>query len=194
MDDAQDIFQEAIYLLIKKIINEELSLTCTFKTFLYSVCRNLWLQKLTKDKLTTNYQIIDYEGLEGTYYNPFDIPETSYEICLFKKHFRNLSDNCQKIIKLHMKEVSYETIANLMDLKSRRIAINSKYKCLKILLNSILNDPEFIENKLRLMDCLQYNFLKEKFHNGGLTTEELEFFREKMKFNKKFALEFLKRN
>ena len=47
-DDARDIFQEAMIVLFEKAKSSSFVLTCQIKTYLYSVCRRLWLKKLQK--------------------------------------------------------------------------------------------------------------------------------------------------
>lgn len=45
-DDAADIFQEAMIVLFEKSRSQDFELNCQLKTYLYSVCRRLWLKKL----------------------------------------------------------------------------------------------------------------------------------------------------
>jgi RNA polymerase sigma factor (sigma-70 family) len=45
-DDARDIFQEAMIILFEKAKSSSFILNCQIKTYLYSVCRRLWLKKL----------------------------------------------------------------------------------------------------------------------------------------------------
>ena len=45
-DDAADIFQEAMIVLFEKSKMADFELNCQLKTYLYSVCRRLWLKKL----------------------------------------------------------------------------------------------------------------------------------------------------
>ena len=45
-DDARDIFQEAMMVLYEKSRLPGFELTCQIRTYLYSVCRRLWLKKL----------------------------------------------------------------------------------------------------------------------------------------------------
>jgi len=47
-DDARDIFQEAMIILFEKAKSSSFILSCQIKTYLYSVCRRLWLKKLQK--------------------------------------------------------------------------------------------------------------------------------------------------
>ena len=45
-EDARDIFQEAMIVLFEKAKLNSFVLSCQIKTYLYSVCRRLWLKKL----------------------------------------------------------------------------------------------------------------------------------------------------
>ena len=45
-DDAKDVFQEAIITLYEKAKSESFVLTSQIKTYVYSVCRRLWLKRL----------------------------------------------------------------------------------------------------------------------------------------------------
>lgn len=45
-DDARDIFQEAMIVLYEKSKSGSFELTCQIRTYLYSICRRLWLKKL----------------------------------------------------------------------------------------------------------------------------------------------------
>ena len=49
-EDAKDIFQDAMVIIYEKIRLNKLGLSSAFHTFLFSICRNLWLQELTKRK------------------------------------------------------------------------------------------------------------------------------------------------
>ena len=44
--DARDIFQEALIALFQKLETGDFKLTCTLKSFLRIMCRNLWLTRL----------------------------------------------------------------------------------------------------------------------------------------------------
>src|SRR5437762_12463127 len=49
-DDARDIFQEAIVVLYEKAKSGSFELHAQLKTYIYAVCRRLWLKKLAADK------------------------------------------------------------------------------------------------------------------------------------------------
>jgi len=46
VDDARDIFQESMIVLYEKANQPDFELYCLLKTYLYSVCKRLWLKRL----------------------------------------------------------------------------------------------------------------------------------------------------
>ena len=49
-EDAKDIFQEAMIVLYQKVQSGSFELNCQIKTFVYSVCRRLWVKRLMQQK------------------------------------------------------------------------------------------------------------------------------------------------
>lgn len=62
VDDARDVFQEAMIVLYLKAGIDSFELNCQIKTYLYSICRRLWLKRLQQlGKFSTHV-----ENLEDT--------------------------------------------------------------------------------------------------------------------------------
>lgn len=49
-EDARDIFHEALIVFYEKILKDEFELKSKLSTYLFSVCRNLWLYYLRDNK------------------------------------------------------------------------------------------------------------------------------------------------
>jgi RNA polymerase sigma factor (sigma-70 family) len=143
-EDAEDVFQDSLIILYKKCKNDELKLTCSLKTYVYAICRNLWLQRLQnrdfkKVELSVNTENID---------EPFELnedlqEETKYN--LYQKHFLKLSKDCQEVLKLFLKKVRIKDITKIMGFSSNDYTKTRKYLCKKILKEKILNDPEYMK-------------------------------------------------
>ncbi|MBC7511396.1 MAG: sigma-70 family RNA polymerase sigma factor, partial [Ferruginibacter sp.] len=59
-DDARDIFQEAMVVLYEKSIATMFSLNCQLKTYIYSICRRLWLKRLQQlSKFSTQVENLE---------------------------------------------------------------------------------------------------------------------------------------
>lgn len=48
--DAEDIFQDAMVVILEKYMLDDFKLTATLKTYIYAVSKNLWLKKLRTKK------------------------------------------------------------------------------------------------------------------------------------------------
>ena len=141
--DAEDVFQDALVVLFKKIAREDLILTSSFKTFLYSICRNLWLQRLDRRVFSSEFlEMEDLNELQDNLY--LEQPEEEHEkYRLFQQHFLKLSEDCQKILHLFLGKTSLKEIAEIMGFKTEKYAKTRKFMCKEKLKNSIINDPNF---------------------------------------------------
>lgn len=141
--DAEDVFQDALVIIFRKTGEEGLILTSSFKTYLYSICRNLWLQRL--DRKTFSSEFLDSDNLEDLQETiHFEFTDTESEkYKLFQQHFLKLSDDCQKILRLFLEKTSLKEIADVMGFKSEKYAKTRKFMCKEKLKNRILNDPNF---------------------------------------------------
>lgn len=141
--DAEDVFQDALVVLYRKIARENLILTSSFKTFLYSICRNLWLQRLDRRVFSNGF--LDMENLSEIQDNLYtgQHEEEVEKYRLFQQHFFRLGEDCQKILRLFLKKTSLKEIAEIMGFKTEKYAKTRKFMCKEKLKNSILNDPSF---------------------------------------------------
>ncbi len=147
--DAEDVFQEAMLKVYQKITVHGLELTCKFKTYLYSVCRFLWLQELEKRKSNINRhdnvdQIIDENDRRNT--------REDEKLRIYELNFRELSKECQKVLNMYFQKASMEEICVVMGYKNVQIAKDKKYRCKKSLITRIHNNPEFkrLQNEIHL--------------------------------------------
>ncbi len=137
-EDAEDVFQDALVVLYKKIVFEDFTLTSALKTYFYSICKNLWMQRLYKKGKLTGFNNMP-EQTDGT--EETDLTEEKF--ALYKKHFLQLSDDCKKILTLFLKKVSLKAIAGIMQHSSPDYTKTRKYLCQKELKKRIVNDPEY---------------------------------------------------
>jgi RNA polymerase sigma factor (sigma-70 family) len=141
-EDAKDVFQEAVIILYKKLKDGSLDLTCAFKTYLYSVCRILWLRQLEKKKVrnevvSDNQVFIQLdEDVEG-------LAAEQEQFRIYQKHFKLLHKDCQDILQLFLKKVSLKEIAQKMNIKSDKYLKKRKYDCKEALIKRIQNDPDY---------------------------------------------------
>lgn len=129
-DDAADIFQEAMIVLFEKAKQEHFELNCQLKTFIYSICRRLWLKKLQH----INRFSVQSEGLEETVpvEEDIDVHEKRQEdFTIMEQAMGKIGEPCKSLLeayyiqKKHMQEIA----ANFGYTNSDN-AKTQKYKCL----------------------------------------------------------------
>jgi RNA polymerase sigma factor (sigma-70 family) len=144
-DDASDIFQEAIIIIYRKIKENDLIFEkSSFKGYLFSVCRFLWLKQLEKrriEKEKLNDSLPYQEDLYDDNLN--ELVEKNERYGLYQKHFASLSTDCQKLLQLFFEKVSLKEIAMVMGYKSEKYAKKRKFKCKELLISRIKQDAEF---------------------------------------------------
>ena len=141
-DDAQDVFQEALVAIYKKIKNDSLELRCSFKTYFYSVARIVWLRNLEKKKIKTtelseNQIHVDLDDDLDT------MLQEQERFRLYQKHFLTLHKDCQEILRLHLEKVSMKEIQERLNFKTEKYVKKRKYQCKEILVKRIQNDPKY---------------------------------------------------
>lgn len=143
-DDANDIFQEAIIIMYRKLKANELVLECSFETYLYSVCRFLWLKQLEKRKVEKEKIKDNHEYSDDIYDDNLEkIVDLNERYRLYQKHFVNLGKDCQKVLQLYFDKVPLKNIAQIMGFKSEKYAKKRKFKCKEYLIKSIKQDIEY---------------------------------------------------
>lgn len=141
-DDAKDVFQEAVIAIFRYSQNENFELKCSFETFLYSICRTIWLNNLRNKRVHLN-KINEISEFIIFSSSTNEMIEESLEYKLYQKHFQRLSEECKKLLQLFFDKVSYAEIAKLLGYSSVGFVKKKKFNCKEFLMKSIKNDPEF---------------------------------------------------
>lgn len=147
LEDAQDVFQEAIVVIFEKSRSTDFVLTCSFKSFFYTIVRFLWNAQVYKKHRTTTVLINEFDefgDLEGLDNETIRIIEESETKRFIQKHFSTLSDKCQLLLKLFIERVPMKEIADLMGV-SEKFVKKKKFECKEKLINRIQNDPYYVE-------------------------------------------------
>ncbi|GAA4787600.1 hypothetical protein GCM10023231_14650 [Olivibacter ginsenosidimutans] len=130
VDDAKDIFQEAVIILYDKIKEGSFELNSKLKTYLYSVSRNLWLKRLTKKGIYTNIE--DFEDRLPVEEDIESHKERDRQFMLMEDALMRLGEPCQTIIKdFYLRNLSMHDICEKFGYTNTDNAKNQKYKCLQ---------------------------------------------------------------
>jgi len=141
-EDAADIFQDALIVLYDKVRDEKFELKCALRTFIYSICRNLWLKKLTGKK----QDLIKTEAFSSVELEPniADILEDNEQSKLIMKYLQKIGGDTEKLlIHFYFDGMKTEEVTQRMGYANEQVTRNKKSRCLKKLRGLLLESTLF---------------------------------------------------
>lgn len=143
--DAADIFQEAIVDIYKKA-KAGFTLTCPMEAFLYLICRNRWMNNLTRKKYTS-VTFADDEGYsnlvsEDSFANAEQILVSQNRKNLIETKLADLGDSCRQLLQYNWGGKKLEEIAELMKTSYAYIR-KKKSDCMGKLVELIKSSPDY---------------------------------------------------
>jgi len=128
--EAKDIFQEAMIVLLEKARSGNFELNCQIKTYVYSVSRRIWLKRLQQ----YNRYSLEVDGAIGTVPVDDDVEEyekRDQEFAMMEKAIASLGEPCKSLIEaFYIQKRNMQDIANQFGYTNADNAKNQKYKCL----------------------------------------------------------------
>ncbi|HEY2650233.1 MAG TPA: sigma-70 family RNA polymerase sigma factor [Puia sp.] len=129
-DDARDVFQEAIIVLYEKAKSGSFELHAQLKTYIYAVCRRLWLKKLayyarfSGDLANAPETIATDDDLEMYEHRTADFE-------MMEQALQNLGEPCKELLEsYYIRKKNMSEIAKEFGYTNADNAKNQKYKCL----------------------------------------------------------------
>jgi RNA polymerase sigma factor (sigma-70 family) len=141
-EQAEDVFQEAMIIIYDRIRNRDLTLSCKFNTYLYAICKNIWIQE--RKKYLLHVDRLRHQPMEVHEPDPDEDPVLSRHLDeLFNRHFGQLSEDCRTILSMFFNNYTIEEIRERMNYKDLHHTADRKYRCKKSLIRRIIRDPLF---------------------------------------------------
>ena len=134
MYEAEDLFQEALIILITKIDSGAFKLKTKFSVYLLAVCKNLCKYENGKEMQKESFfrMKLDNEDFSENY-------DKELKEKIFIENYHKLSDFCQLFLKLYWLNYKIKEIAQALGKPTRYIS-RRKYKCKKRLIEMIKKD------------------------------------------------------
>ena len=129
-DDAKDIFQEAMIVLYEKARSGTFELNCQIKTYVYSVCRRLWLKRLQQ---LNRYSapLGDIESIVPVEEEIEGHEQRNAEFEMMEKAINSLGEPCKSLLEAYyLQKQNMQVIAANFGYTNSDNAKNQKYKCL----------------------------------------------------------------
>jgi RNA polymerase sigma factor (sigma-70 family) len=131
-DDAKDIFQDTLLMLVEKLRADNFELTASLKTYIIAISKNLWFKKL-RDKshhrqieLTEVHSDKFYCDISSAIYNE----KTYWE--RLQTYLGKITAHCNHLLQsMFFKNKNIEEIQKEYGYSSRHNAQNQKHKCIE---------------------------------------------------------------
>ncbi len=130
-EEAKDVFQEAVIVLYDKVKQHDFELTSRLKTYIYSVCRRLWLKQLgSKDR--TFRDVAAYEDFIVVEEDLAMHEEKDLQLTMMEQALDELGEPCRTIIRdFYIANLSMQEICDKFGYTNADNAKTQKYKCLQ---------------------------------------------------------------
>jgi RNA polymerase sigma factor (sigma-70 family) len=129
-DDARDVFQEAMIVLYEKARSGSFELNSQLKTYLYSVCRRIWLKRLSQQQRFSP----EVENLQERISAEEDLErheQRNKDFQIMEKSLKSLGEPCKSLLEAYyLEKKSMVEIAGDFGYTNADNAKNQKYKCL----------------------------------------------------------------
>lgn len=130
-EEAKDVFQEAMMVLYDKAKRGDFTLSSKLKTYMYSVCRRLWLKQLGSQGRAFQ-DISSYEEVIPVEDDLARHREKDLQLLLMERAMDKLGEPCRTIIHdFYMANLSMQEICEKLGYTNADNAKNQKYKCLQ---------------------------------------------------------------
>lgn len=128
--DAEDIFQDTMLVLVKKLRQDDFQLTASIKTYIMAIAKNLWFKRIR----TTSRQVEFTENYNNEFSEEIDNAieqEKSYWDKL-QNYMNRITEHCKSLIHgMFFKEKTIEQIQKEYGYATKHNAQNQKHKCIE---------------------------------------------------------------
>lgn len=144
-EDVEDVFQDALVILYQKLRAGLVEKKSSVKTYFYSICKNLWRNRLRKKReLTIDECRMDVrEGMHESIIKDIESNEREH---LYRKHFQKLSVDNKDVLHHFFDGKSIRDIAEIMGY-TEKYTRKKKFEAKRQLVTMIEEDPIYEELK-----------------------------------------------
>lgn len=132
IEQAQDIYQEAIIACFQNIRKEGFELTSKLSTYIFAISKRLWYKELQKNSFVYTDTLISEYSDQLSKEERSQIEEREKQLDIMDQSLLKLGANCQKLIKdFYIEKKSMQEIALELGYTNADNAKNQKYKCMQ---------------------------------------------------------------
>lgn len=144
-EDANDIFQDSVIILFNQIRLNKFNESNSIDGFIFSISKNLWIDKIRRDKKFTNYDSPDQFNAISDSTNLLEDLISKEKTQAMKEVFNLLDEKCQKILTYVIFENrSMKEVSSLMNYSSDDVAKTNHYRCKQYLSKLVKSNPRLV--------------------------------------------------
>jgi RNA polymerase sigma factor (sigma-70 family) len=128
--DAEDLFQDAMMVLVEKLRQDQFQLTASIDTYIYAICKNLWFKKLRNRNFELSLDEMQTTDFLYSINNSIENEKTYLE--KLRAYLLKITDHCNSLIHdMFFKEKDIVQIQQKYGYTTRHNAQNQKHKCVE---------------------------------------------------------------
>lgn len=129
-DDAKDIFQEALIVLYQKARSDSFELNCQIRTYVYSVCRRLWLKRLQSNRRFET-PVDNFEEIVPVEDDVAVHEKLDHQYGIMRSALGKIGEPCKSLLEaFYIHNKNMQDISSFFGYTNADNAKNQKYKCL----------------------------------------------------------------
>ena len=146
-EEAKDIFQEAVIVLYDRVKQGNFELSSKLKTYIYAVCRRLWLKQLGYQGRAF-HDVSNYEEAIPIEEDLMAHHEKDLQLSLMEQALDKLGEPCRTIIHdFYILSLSMQEICEKFGYTNTDNAKTQKYKCLQRLKKLFFTTNKALRNE-----------------------------------------------
>ena len=147
VDEAHDIFQDAIIIFYKQVKEDKFDLKYKIAGFLYSVSRNLWINRAKRRQRQVELSDNDsYVEVDKDILNDMITVEREN---LINDLLDQIGENCKELLMNSIyKKLSMKEICKVMGYSNENTAKTRNYKCKQRLIK-LVKESQFLSEELK---------------------------------------------
>lgn len=127
-EESKDVFQEGMVILYQNITNKKYVGDASPSAYLFSICRNLWLQILRKKKIS----------IDSKEYNERFEEHVTLDVGLIHSVLNELKKDCRKLLRgFYYEKKSMKELMEDFKVGSIQAIKNKKLACMKALIKVV---------------------------------------------------------
>lgn len=142
INDAKDLFQEALTIIWENVNSENVVLQIPFGAYFYRIYRNKWLSsKRYKGRNNLEFSVKEYEDSFSEYVDGKNLKERRLNV--LHECFKKLSEDCQKMLNLESEGKKASEIQEILNKPSKNSVFQTRFRCRVQLKKLIEAHPDF---------------------------------------------------